>query len=239
MNAVAIRAPHVEPPPSTLRAPRADLFGPIHKAIRGALVGLLAEMGAADLTVPAEAAQVREELTQVLAFAERHRLHEDRTLLPALAGRLQGTLASVSAAHATQPVAVAELEALAGALGAADGREKTLAGRTLYLHFGTFVAELLLHMAEEERVVQPLLERLFSDDELLEVQSQMLASMSVAERMTSARCMLRAVNAPERAALVAATAASSPREVVDALLGIARSELSAADFADLVSRAGL
>jgi hypothetical protein len=77
-----------------------------------------------------------------------------------------------------------------------------LAGRTLYLHFSTFTAELLLHMAEEERVLQPLLERFFTDDELHEVHGQLLASLTLEEKMRAARWMLRALSPAEYADLV-------------------------------------
>jgi iron-sulfur cluster repair protein YtfE (RIC family) len=143
---------------------------------------------------------------------------------------------SIHRGHESQPVMVAELQALGDALRATASDLESLAGRTLYLHFSRFAAELLLHMAEEEQVVQPLLERFFSDDELRAIHGRLLASMTTPETMRSGPWLLRAVNPTERAALVASVAATAPRAEYEALLDLARSVLSSAEYADLVSR---
>jgi iron-sulfur cluster repair protein YtfE (RIC family) len=216
---IAAASANVESPPSstlpkTLPAPpRVDLFGDIHKAIRFALSELLGQMGRAVFTDASSVERIVAQLEDVLSLCEDHRGHEDRLIFPSLGTRLQGTLDCAQAAHACRPVQIAELHALAEALRAAiDPRRQLLAGRTLYLHFSTFTAELLLHMAEEERVVQPLLEHFFTDDELDEVHGQLLAALTPEEKMRSAPWLLRAMN-PE--------------------------ELSKPQYADLVSSAGL
>ena len=236
----AATANPAESPPSTLRAPgRVDLFGNIHKGIRLALTDLLGRMGNAVFADPATEARIVAQLDEVVTFCEDHRTHEDRLVLPVLGERLHGTLDSVHAAHACQPVHVAELRALADALRTASEDRKQLVGRTLYLHFSTFAAELLLHMAEEERVIQPLLERSFSDDELSAIQGELIASLTPAEKMRAAPWLLRGTNRVERALFLRGVAATAPRAVVDVFLGVARGVLSETDYADLVSSAGL
>lgn len=162
------------PPPSTHRVaapPRLDVFGPIHRALRRALAALLADMSSTSFDDASEASRIVQQLGGVVDLCEEHRMHED-ALVPVVAQRVQReTLACVSAAHAAQPRYVAELRALGATLvGATDGH-RALAGKTLYLHYTTFVAELLRHMAEEEQVVQPLLERFFTDEELSSLSS--------------------------------------------------------------------
>lgn len=231
--------PAASPGPASCPAARVDLFGSIHKSLRRALGDMLVQLGAADLASAATVNRLHEELGQVLDFAELHRVHEDTFLLPALAERLHGKLESMRAAHDMQPVMVAELKALADALRAADDGCRPVAGRTLYLNFSTFIAELFLHMAEEEHVLQPLLERHFTDGELLAIHGQLLASMSMQDKAVSARRMLPALNPQERAALLAGVAASSPPEVVNALLDVARSVLSEPDYSDLLARSNV
>jgi hypothetical protein len=203
---------HVEPPPSTLRAPpRVDLFGPIHKAIRCALGELLTILGAASFTDEAAVANVVTQLDDVIELCEDHRGHEDDFVMSALAERLRGKLDSMQRAHADQPVVVAQLRALATTLQTTAHDLRPIAGRTLYLHFSTFAADLLLHMAEEEQVAQPLLERSFTDDELLGVHARLIASLTPTQRARAGKWMMRALNPVERAALLAAESKGGPR----------------------------
>ncbi|MDB4937230.1 MAG: hypothetical protein JWP87_4202 [Labilithrix sp.] len=202
MNASA----HVDlPPPSTLRAPpRIDLFGPIHKAIRCALGDTLTALGSTSFADERALAIVLEQLDDVIELCEDHRGHEDAFVMSTLAERLRGKLDSMERAHDVQPKTVAELRALARTLRATAHDLRPIAGRTLYLHFSTFAADLLLHMAEEEQVVQPLLERSFDDDELRGVHARLMASLTPAERARAGKWLARALNPVECEALMAA-----------------------------------
>jgi hypothetical protein len=209
MNAPAL----VEsPPPSTHRAPpRLDLFGPIHKAIRCALGELLTVLGATSFSDEAAVASAVAQLEDVIELCEDHRGHEDDFVMSALADRLRGKLDSMQRAHADQPVVVAQLRALATTLQTTAHDLRPIAGRTLYLHFSTFAADLLLHMAEEEQVVQPLLERSFTDDELRGVHARLMASLTPAQRARAGKWLMRALNPVERAALFGAAPAGEAR----------------------------
>lgn len=186
--------------------PRVEIFGPIHKAIRCALVDLLTQLGTTSFAEPGAAARVAAQLEDVTAFCEDHRALEDSVLLPALTARLSGSLDHIRDAHQCQAVVIAELRALATTLQTSAPDARVVLGRTLYLHFSTFTAELLLHMAEEEQVVQPLLEKLFSDDELSGIYGSMMARMTTPEKMRSLPWLLRGTNPVERAAIEARVA---------------------------------
>lgn len=190
---------------------RIDLFGPIHKAIRFALADLLAQMGTTSFADAHEANRIADQLEEVTNLCEDHRGHEERRILPVLAERLQGTLDHILEAHAAQPGSVAELRALAETLRTSRVELRPVIGRTLYLHFSTFAAELLLHMAEEEQVLQPLIEKRFSDEEVRFLHGRLMAALTVEERLRAAPWMIRGTNAVERAAILQATMQGSVR----------------------------
>lgn len=179
----------VEPPPSTLRTARIDLFGPIHRAIRFALSDALTLLGATRFEDPNENAFAVEWLGEVLALCEGHLDVEEKIILPALRSRLTGSLASIASAHHAQTEGVQEMTALGEALLHTAKDSRVFIGRMLYLRFSTFVGENMLHMAEEEQVVQPLMERVFTDDELRAMHARILESLSPEERAMSARWM--------------------------------------------------
>lgn len=172
---------------------RVDMFGPIHKALRCALADLLVSMGRASFLEDVQAQRVVADLEEVLFLCEGHLAHEDRFVFPRLATRLSGPLESIESAHDAQPRMIAELRALAASVARAPIDKRPLVGRTLYLHYSAFVGEALLHMAEEEQVVEPLLERLFTDEEIEEVRAQIQASLTPSEVERITRFILRAV----------------------------------------------
>jgi iron-sulfur cluster repair protein YtfE (RIC family) len=181
---------------------RLDFLGPIHKAIRCALADLLSQMGTTSFADAAASSRIAEMLEEVTALCEDHRDHEERFVLPVLAERLHGTLDRVIEAHGVQPVIVAELRALAETLRTSEPELRPVVGRTLYLHFTTFAAELLLHMAQEEQVLVPLIEKLFTDDEVRAMHGEVMGALTMVQRLRATPWMIRGTNAVERAAIL-------------------------------------
>ena len=175
MTATATAAPTTAAP-EALPGPAAQLFGPSHRALRHALCGLLSRLGSELLTDPEAARAVVAELEQVLQLCEAHRELEDRFVYPPLAARQRGSLDPFVQAHAEQPRRVAELQALGRTLLETSPARRAAAGHTLALHFSTFTAELLVHMAEEEQLLLPLLVRTFEARELEAMNHRLLAS---------------------------------------------------------------
>jgi hemerythrin-like domain-containing protein len=165
------------------------MFGPIHRAIRFALSDALTMLGATRFDDANETAFVVEWLGEVLALCEGHLNVEEKIVLPALRSRLTGNLDSIAHAHRAQTEGVQEMTALGEALLHASSDSRVFIGRMLYLRFSTFMGENMLHMAEEEQVVQPLLERVFTDDELRAMHARILDSLTPGEREMAARWM--------------------------------------------------
>jgi hypothetical protein len=212
-----------------------DPFGPIHRAIRRALGALLAQLASEPLTEPARAALVVAELEQVLTLCEDHRRLEDRFIFPELGARLKGSLGRFVEAHTGQPRQVAELQALGKTLLHTGPASRAVAGRTLNLHFSTFCAELLLHMADEEQLLLPLLTRALEAEELAALQQRLVESMSTGEQLLAARYLLPALDRPGRAALISQAAARLPAPARAELIDLARTVLPVADFEALTA----
>ncbi len=172
---------------------RPDTFGPIHKAIRCALADLMIAMGRASFADDVQAKRVVADLEEVLLLCESHIAHEDRFVFPRLRTRLSGPLESIESAHVAHTRTIAELRSLGGALLEAPPAKRPLVGQTLYIHFSVFIGEELLHMAEEERFVAPLIEKLFTDEEIQEVQARIQASLSPDEVNRAAKFFMRSM----------------------------------------------
>lgn len=225
-------------PPST-RPPRLDLFLPVHKGLRLALADLLLQLGSTDFYDPRAATAAVDQLELVTAFCDDHKRTEDAIVMPTLLTRLSGQLPSIAHAHEDQARHIEELRATGKALLNAPATTRPIVGRTLYLHFSTFTAENLAHMAEEEQVLSPLFERLFSEDEVRGIHAKAMAFLTPAAHGRGAPFILRALSRPERVNMVTGALATMPREVVIGLVEVIRPTLPADDFTDLLSRTGL
>ena len=235
MNTTSIQQTRSETASTSIRQPRFDLSGPIHKLMRAELTSLLVRMGTVNFANESAASRSVNELETVLVDCENHIEHEVRFVHPQLAARLPNALEKIDGGHDDHARFVTELRAQMSAVTSAASAElRALAGHTLYLHYTAFVADTLAHMVEEERVLQPLVHRAFTDEELLAIHDGIIASMSPEETFRTLGGMIPAVNGPERAAILGGMRAGAPPEAFDAFIAMLRPRLDANAWAELV-----
>lgn len=219
---------------------RHDLYGPIHKAIRASLCDLLVRLGRTDFASDAARGDILSALRLQLAFSAAHLRHEEEHVHSALLARSPETVADVRSEHGDHEVEFARLDRLIVDVETASADERIDAGRVLYLAFTTFVAHDLAHMAKEEQIVGPLLQRLFSDAELRGMEAAIVGSMPPEAALSAVANMLPALNPGERAAFLGFVRETAPPPVFDAMIEVAaKPSLAANDWADLADRLGL
>jgi hypothetical protein len=197
---------------------------------------LLVRMGKTNFANAAHAERITSELEKVLVWCEQHIDHETKFIHPHLAERLPQALAKIDDGHEEHARFVAELRSLIGGVASANTSElRALAGRSLYLHYSAYFADTLAHMVEEERVLQPLMHRFFTDAELLAMNDAIVQSMQPAEMFESLCAMVPAVNGPERAELLGGAHAGAPPEAFQALMGMLRPRLNDEEWSELLA----
>jgi iron-sulfur cluster repair protein YtfE (RIC family) len=238
MNATTHTAPMLPEtaPVSSIRAQRFDLYGPIHKAIRVVMSDMLVRMGKANFANADVAVHVVRDLEKLLGWCEQHIEHETKFIHPHLAARLPQALAKIDVGHEEHARFVAELRSLMGGVVNASSPElRALAGHTLYLHYSAYFADTLMHMVEEERVLQPLMHRFFTDVELLQINEAIVQSMPPEEAFESLGVIIPAVNGPERAGILGGVHAGVPPEAFKVFLGMIRPRLNDAEWTELLA----
>jgi hypothetical protein len=222
--------------------PRAthDLYAVIHKALRLAETQMLTRLGACDAADAQMLAATLADLRGVLHISEHHLANEDIFVHTALDERAPGAVMGLDRDHAHHRHAFEELEALTVETERADPVERPGALRALYLRYSLFIAEDFAHMAEEEQLIMPVLQSLFTDAELIDIEVRIKASLKPEELIAMGRFMLPASNRHERLALMSGVKAAAPPEAFQAVLNLAaRPTLPEADFAELCERLGL
>ena len=214
-------------------AARFDIYHSIHKALRLMMCDALSLTGSTD---PDDESQVRATLERVHALLElcgKHIAHEDEFLHPALEAARQGSSAPVRGEHRHHEETIADLRDLAGLVADTRGAARHVALDRLYKALAVFVGENFLHMQEEETGHNAVLWGGYSDAQLHELHDRLVASIPPQEMMQTLGWFLPALHASERAQMLTGMRAGMPAPAFEAVMGLARECLSAAEFAKL------
>lgn len=215
-------------------ADRYDGYRNVHKAIRLFMTDTLARVGRAD---PADGDEVGAALAQVgelMDLCELHVKDENEFIHPALERAEPGSAARIAAEHVVHLESIASLRDLAAftANTRNDGRAAALF--RLYHALALFVAENFEHMHHEETVHNPVLWAHYGDAELIAIEQALVASIPPQAMARALPWFVRAMNAPERLAMLRGMRAGMPPDVFDAVLAMARDVLAPADHAKLL-----
>ena len=217
-----------------------DFYGPIHKGLRLAQSQMLVRLGACGGDAEAEVAELLVDLATLCQLAEHHLSNEDKWVHCALEDRAPGSTARLVESHAHHRQSFESLEALIVRIQAADPTERPRRMKQLYLRFSLFVADDLAHMAEEEELMLPVLQSLFTDEELSGIEDRILSELTPEEIMGCGRLMIPAATRADRISLLAAMRANAPAEAFEAIMEhSARPSLSESDYAHLCRGLGL
>ncbi len=232
-------APRHAGTPCVPGSPRYDGYRGIHKALRLLMTDTLTRVGRAD---PDDDEEVRDTLEQVgdlLRMCELHLHHENEFIHPALERVQPGSSARVEREHEQHLEAIREIRELALLADHPRAAQRTAALGRLYLAMALFVAENFEHMHEEETEHNAILWAHYSDAELMEIDSNLVASIPPQAMHKALHWFMPALNAGERAKMLQGMQGGMPPAVFRGVLDIAERTIPASDFAKLTLALGL
>lgn len=216
-----------------------DFYAPIHKGIRLGLCQMLTRLGAADAGDPGLNLMLAD-LRAQLALSQQHLAHEDAVIHTALEARAPGAATRLEQAHAHHRASFEDLETLICRIERSEGAETNALLRALYLRFSLFAADDFAHMAEEEQLMLPILQSLFTDEELMALEDAIVSQIPPEEMVAVAGLMIPAATRTDRISMLSALRANAPAEAFGAILAVAvQPNISAEDFAHLSEGLGL
>lgn len=217
-----------------------DFYGPIHKGLRLAQTQMLVRLGACGGDDEAELAELLADLATLCHVLEHHLANEDRWVHSALEDRAPGSTGRLVESHVHHRQSFEALEALIGRVRAAEPCERARRLKQLYLRFSLFMADDLAHMAEEEELMLPVLQGLFTDAELAGIEDRILSALTPEEIISVGRLMIPAATRADRIALLSGLRANAPAEAFQAIMELAaRPSLSHSDYIHLCLGLGL
>jgi hypothetical protein len=205
-----------------------DLYRDVHKGIRAMLFELAYDAGRTTWNDLRAVAVLRHDAQSVFARLAKHALLEETFISPLLRDAAPEVAATLDGDHFKQDAVLVDLLASLDAVDplSADAPSN---GHAFYLQLTSFIGELLMHMADEERRGLPALQAAYDADTLIDVHTRLTGAIPAEEKAVWGKVMLPAMNAPERLALFAGLRATTPPPVFATFRGIASEVLSPAD----------
>lgn len=204
---------------------RYNIFNLIHKGLRASLYQTALELQQADFTSETDTEDAISRINEIIMLFEGHALKEDSYILPAIKTFEPSVVALFEAEHEEDERLGRELKSSIQKLAEATTYlERLIAGRELNDTFVRFTVFNLSHMAKEEDVINNILWRYYSDDEIKSISGSITAGIEPWIQDFYTTWMLRGINDQEASDWMKAIEITMPEIVFQTLLQKAEQE---------------
>lgn len=205
---------------------RYNSFNLIHKALRAMMYDTALTLQQTYFADLQEAEDALQKIEIVIIEFEHHAHHEDTFILPAIEKFAPGLVEAFEKEHVANIVIGDRLKNLANIYYTLNTDEEQInCGSAINKAFRDFMVFNIDHMAKEEIEINRVLWAKYTDEELLDLNHRLTASIPADQKMLTAKWMLRSVNKAEAIAWLQAVKETAPSFVFDALIDLAEIEL--------------
>lgn len=192
-----------------------------HKFVSAAVNDVERLVAVTNFDMPAEVEQVKQALDGLLAMLNGHAHYENETLHALLKAKESVVYTHVEATHEVYQKQLADLEQRLAKVTASTNKEEQIElGYQFYLWFRKFAGDNLLHLHEEETVILPELQRLYSDEELSKVEFKSYNVMTPKQMIEMMQVLFPHMNAMDHAVFLTDIKACDPEKFAIAWQGI-------------------
>ena len=210
---------------------RYNIFHIIHKGLRAALYQTALQLQQTDFTSEEETAEALNKVREIVMLFDGHAHKEDDFILPAISSYEPSVVASFEAEHEKDEALGKQLRQCLDNIESATGLpEKCLAGKALNETFVSYMVFNLQHMAKEEDVINSILWRYYSDEQIRKIGSNIAKNVEPWIQDFYATWMLRGINTTEAVNWISAIERTAPQVVFNTLLQKAEQECSPRRF---------
>jgi hypothetical protein len=216
---------------------RYNPFTLIHKALRAMLYDTALTIQQTCFADTEQAEIALEKVETVIYNFEKHALHEDTHVLPAIHAFQPELQSRFEEEHEEDELLGNRLTTLVLMYRSLLTTEERVAcGSALSRAFVEFLAFNLEHMAKEEALIAPVLWANYTDEELLCINQKIVASIPPQEMMVSATWMMRGINNSDAINWLTAVKKSAPDFVFQSLLTLAEAEFTTERLTTIVDK---
>jgi hemerythrin-like domain-containing protein len=215
---------------------RYNLFYMIHKGLREMLYSTASRLQQIDFTEADEAEPVLAEIQQVLNLFDKHADSEDNFILTAIEAYEPSVVTLFENEHVQDHILGNKLCSLLSMFDnlTTDTERKEL-GNAIRIAFTEFLVFNLKHMAKEENVLNNLLWRYYTDEELHGITQKIIAQIPPDKMQQYSNWMMRALSNNEIIGWLKDIKNNAPDFVFAGMMAIAENELSETRFQKVMS----
>lgn len=192
-----------------------------HKYVSFAVSDLERQIAKADFRALQDVEKIKIEFEVVVEMLKGHAQYENSSLHELLRKKQSPVYEQAEADHEHYDDVLDDLALrLEKILAEQNEDERVEAGYQFYLWFRKFVGENLLHLHEEETIILPELQRLYTDEELKAVEADTYGRMTSEEMIDMMRVLFPHMNPDDKEAFLADIKECQPKKFIEAWQGI-------------------
>lgn len=193
-----------------------------HKYVSASLNDLERLIAKTDFRNPQEVDLVDQSFQSLKEMLQNHAQYENDRLHALLKRKHSKIHEHAEVDHAHQDQQLIEIQEMIKKISQTSAEEeKVSTGYKLYLMYRKFVADNLLHLHEEETMILPELQRLYTDKELKQVEAETYQEMSSEEMIGMMKELFPHMNCSDRLAFLSDIQEAQPEKFLAAWRGIA------------------
>lgn len=204
---------------------RYNIFYRAHQGLRAMLHETSLLLQHADFGNEKERNQVKESLEQASDMFVHHAKMEDGIIFPALEPYEPAVTDAFNQEHVEDERLGEELRRAALFLQHTEGKDLVGLREETIRIFEAFAAFNITHMAKEEKILNPLLWRYYTDDHLNQLTGKITAAVPPAMALLMSRWMIKGLTNPEIISWMLAVKNKAPEPVFAELMAVAETEL--------------
>lgn len=231
------------------RAPREDLFTPIHKSIRSMIYELGSHLQKTDFTdvsaTEAIVGQLKQNLqsansTCIICLLHDHSGHEDESIFPQIAQFESKAVEEVIQEHVEVTKRIVEISRVADELvQLKENGERLEAGNKLNRMVNGLIAYYLAHLSKEEEIILPLTWKYLTDDQLRAIRTKIQMVTPPEKFAQWMRWMLPSLGVNELTGMFSGLKKVAPPQMLEKMVKLAEQNLDQDTWKKLRERANL
>lgn len=207
---------------------RYNSFNQIHKALRALLYDTALHLQQTWFADANAAEPALQKIEIVLNSFDSHAHHEDHFILPAVELYNKELVDEFEKEHVTDLALSNRLRHLLNIYRyAVSGEEKLEAGSAISKAFVEFMVFNLQHMAKEEILINQVLWEHYTDQQIMDIQQKLVATIPPQELAVASKWMFRGINDMEAVYWLMGVRATAPPVVFQSLVQTGEKELPA------------
>lgn len=205
---------------------RYNIFNQVHKGLRALLYETALAVQQCDFLSEADTEKTLKQVREVLELFDRHAHTEDKFILPAISEYEPAVVAAFEDEHKEDHEFGSRLKELLNLFeGLSDAAAKVDTGNAIYQSLVKFMIFNLGHMAKEEDILNKLLWRYYTDDQLKKITQQIVSGQPVDTMVLYSKWMMRGLNNAEIVNWLKDVKNKAPHFVFEGLMTISKNEL--------------